>query len=48
VIGGPGGRVLAVRPPSITRRQSMLWTILVIVVVVLAVIGLLSVLRGRA
>ena len=31
-----------------TKERHMLWTILVIVVIVLAVIGLLAVLRGRA
>jgi hypothetical protein len=31
-----------------TKETHMLWTILVIVVIVLAVIGLLAVLRGRA
>jgi hypothetical protein len=31
-----------------TREMDMLWTILVIIVIVLAVIGLLAVLRGRA
>ena len=35
-------------PASRKKEIHMLWTILVIVVIVLAVIGLLAVLRGRA
>jgi hypothetical protein len=41
------GRSTNQSTPSAKERH-MLWTILVIVVIVLAVIGLLSVLRGRA
>ncbi len=35
------------RPP-LPRRHPMLWTILVIIVIVLAVIGFFTVVRGRA
>jgi hypothetical protein len=35
-------------PTDRSKEFHMLWTILVIVVIVLAVIGLMSVMRGRA
>jgi hypothetical protein len=45
----PGGKERSTNLlASSTTEMHMLWTILVIVVIVLAVIGLLAVLRGRA
>jgi hypothetical protein len=45
----PGGKGRSTNQfTTSTKETHMLWTILVIVVIVLAVIGLLSVLRGRA
>jgi hypothetical protein len=48
VLRGGVQRVLKGRPPFIRRRRHMLWTILVIIVIVLAVIGFFTVVRGRA
>ena len=43
------GKEVQQSAPCFTKKEiHMLWTILVIVVIVLAVIGLLAVLRGRA
>ncbi len=45
----PGGKGRSTNQlAALIKEMHMLWTILVIVVIVLAVIGLLSVLRGRA
>ena len=45
----PGGkRRFHDRLVTSNKEMHMLWTILVIVVIVLAVIGLLAILRGRA